>query len=97
MYILESGGKQGTPHRMIPMKGASIFERAREIQGLGIAVVICGAVSNAFFNLLREAEIDLICGICGDIDDVIDTYLKGTLDQPRFRMPGSDESLVKSS
>lgn len=71
------------------MKGLSIYERAFEIQKLGIRLVICGAVSEFFYNLLREAGIDLCCGISGDIDDVIQAYRKGKLDQPRFRMPGS--------
>jgi predicted Fe-Mo cluster-binding NifX family protein len=72
------------------MKGSSIFERAREIQGLGIGVIICGAVGASFYNLLKEAGIDLVCGINGDIDDVIEAFRNGTLEQPRFRMPGSD-------
>jgi predicted Fe-Mo cluster-binding NifX family protein len=72
------------------MKRASLFERVREIQKLGIGVIICGAVSDSFYNLLREAEIDLVCGITGDIDEVIDAYRKGTLEQARFRMPGFD-------
>lgn len=69
---------------------SSIFERTRDIQRLGIGVIICGAVGDSFYNLLREAGIDLVCGITGDIDEVIEAYHKGTLEQPRFRMPGSD-------
>lgn len=90
LCVLESDGKHKTAHRAIPMKRASILERAAEIQKLGIGVIICGAVSDHLYNLLREAGIDLVCGITGEIDDVIDAYRKGTLDQGRFRMPGSD-------
>lgn len=71
------------------MQGASVYERVRELNNLGVGLVICGAVSEVFFNLLREAEIEPVCGIAGDVDEVIDAYRSGALAQPRFRMPGS--------
>jgi len=89
LFMLESDGKKKTACKTISIKGSSIFERASEFQKLGIGSVICGAVSDSFYNLLREGAIDLICGVTGDIDDVIDAYRNGTLEQPRFRMPGS--------
>ena len=89
LFMLESDGKQETGCQMIPMRGSSIFDRAREIRRLGIGAIICGAVSDSFYNLLREADIDLVCGITGDINEVIDAYRNGTLEQPQFRMPGS--------
>lgn len=88
LYMLESDGRQFVANRTVPMKGASIFERASEIKKLGIQLIICGAVGEAFYNLLKEADIDLVCGITGDIDEVIDAYRDGALSQVRFRMPG---------
>lgn len=88
--ILELGRKQEIVRRTIPVQGKSIFERAEEIKKLGIGVIICGAVSDAFYNLLKESDIDLVCGITGDIEEVIEAYRNGTLAQARFRMPGSD-------
>jgi len=88
--ILESGRNQEIVLRTVPVKGNSIYERAGEIKKLGVGVIICGAVSDAFFNLLKESYIDLVCGISGDVEDVIEAYFKGTLVQARFRMPGSD-------
>lgn len=90
MFVLESDGKREIAGRAVAVKRVSLFERVREIQKLGIGVIICGAVSDSFYNLLRNADIDLVCGITGDIDEVIDAYRRGTLDQPRFRMPGSE-------
>jgi predicted Fe-Mo cluster-binding NifX family protein len=89
LLLLDSDGKTETMRRKIPMKGSSIFERAREIRRLGIEVIICSAVGHSFYNLLREAGIELVCGITGDIEDVINAHRDGALDHPRFRMPGS--------
>jgi predicted Fe-Mo cluster-binding NifX family protein len=56
----------------------------------GVQIIICGAVSEAFYNLLTEAGIDLVCGVTGDVDEVIAAHRNGTLNQPRFRMPGTE-------
>lgn len=90
LCVLEAGGKQGVVKGMIPLKAGSIYERAGEIKKLGIGVIICGAVSEAFYNLLREAGIELICGITGGTDEVLAAHHNGTLNQARFRMPGSE-------
>ena len=90
LFVVESGGKNQIDNRTITIKGGSIFERTRELLNLGVKVIICGAVSDTFFNLLHEAGIELVCGIAGDIDDIIDAYRNGTLGDTRFRMPGSD-------
>jgi predicted Fe-Mo cluster-binding NifX family protein len=90
LFMLEPGDKQQPAHRTVPMKGLSIYERTGEIKKLGIRFIICGAVSESFYNLLREAGIDLRCGISGDIDEIIQAYRNGKLDQARFRMPGSE-------
>lgn len=90
LLVMESSGKNEMVSRTITIKGGSIFERTRELLKLGVKAVICGAVSGAFFNLLSEAGIKLVCNIAGDMDDVIDAYRNGTLVDARFRMPGSD-------
>jgi len=90
LFVMESSGKNEMVSRTITIKGGSIFERTRELLKLGVKAVICGAVSDAFFNLLSEAGIKLVCNIAGDMDDVIDAYRNGTLGQARFRMPGSE-------
>ena len=90
LFVVESGGKNQIDNRTITIKGGSIFERTRELLNLGVKVIICGAVSDTFFNLLHEAGIEPVCGIAGDIDDIIDAYRNGTLGDTRFRMPGSD-------
>jgi len=86
--ILEPVRKRRIVRRTVSLKGNSIYERAREIKKLKIEVIICGAVSDAFFNLLKTSDIHLVCGISGDVEEVTEAYRKGTLANMRFRMPG---------
>lgn len=90
LYMLPSSGASNTANGMLPMTGGSIFERAGVIRKHGIRLIICGAVSEAYYHLLREAGIELVCGVTGDIDEVVAAYRSGTLGHARFRMPGSE-------
>ncbi len=90
LCVLALDGAQGNTQPVISLRGGSIFERVAEIKKLGIGRIICGAVSESFFNLLGEAGVDLICGITGDITEVTEGYRNGSLHQGRFRMPGAD-------
>lgn len=90
LRFVESGSRLTATQKTVTFKGNTIFERAAEIKKLGIGLIICGALSDAFYNLLRQADIDLTCGITGNIDEVIEAHRNGTLAQARFRMPGSE-------
>ena len=76
--------------RTILTKGESLFERARELHKLGVGVIICGAVSDAFFNLLRRVRHRAWSAASLATSMMLSTaYRNGALAQARFRMPGS--------
>jgi predicted Fe-Mo cluster-binding NifX family protein len=58
------------------------------IQGLGVDLVICGAVSDYFNRMLTAAGIEVIPWRSGETEDVLDAYLHGNLSDARFLMPG---------
>lgn len=66
----------------------SLTERCAIVAKLGIDIVICGGVSEIFSNMLMGANIRLVNGIAGEMDDVIAAFLGECLDKPRFYMPG---------
>lgn len=88
LYVLESSGIARASNQTLRVKGTSIFERVGELKRIGIKIIICGALSESFYNLLREAGIELVCGITGEIEEVIDAYRNGTLGHARFQLPG---------
>ena len=90
LTLLARAGNSLPSAKPLPLKGNSIFERVDEIKSMGVGVVICGAVSSAFYNLLINNGIELVCGITGDIEEVIAAYRSGTLSNARFRMPGAE-------
>ena len=90
MVLVESKDKVETRRTTLRMEGNSILERCRELQKHGVRVVICSAVSGSLFRLLKESDIRLVCEIVGEVEEVIQAYHAGALDQSRFRMPGCD-------
>jgi predicted Fe-Mo cluster-binding NifX family protein len=62
--------------------------RARRIAELGVTVLICGAISRPLESLLWAQGIEVIPRICGDIEDVLQAYRVGALEDGYFMMPG---------
>lgn len=64
--------------------------RCLRIVGSGVDTLICGAVSRPFLNMLESSGVTIIPGIVGHKDDVLNAYVKGTLFDSKFQMPGYD-------
>jgi len=68
----------------------SMTARAERLRELGVNALICGAVSNALAKMIRGLNITLIPWKCGLVEEVLMAYFSGTLEDPRFSMPGSN-------
>ena len=66
----------------------SLLERLKVLEKNAVTVVICGGISDVFHALLSNSNILLICGICGNADEVIKAHIDGRIDEPCFFMPG---------
>lgn len=60
----------------------------RSLRGLGIQVLICGAISQGLQAALEHARIQVLAQICGEIEPVLAAYRSGRLPSPEFMMPG---------
>ena len=76
---LENGREIG--RTMIP-------DRAVRLKELGINVLLCGAISRPLAYLLVASGVSIIPFLTGEIEEVLDAYLKGKLTGPHFLMPG---------
>ncbi len=71
-----------------------ISRRCFRIRKLGVDVLICGAVSRSFSDLLAANGVRVIPGIAGSIEEILEAYFNGTLDQSKFLMPGCSPKTV---
>jgi len=81
----------------IARKGVALVEdtplgRAQSMAGLRIDTLICGAISRPLELALLYCGMEVISQICGDVDQVLETYMKGRMQQQIFFMPGCSGS-----
>jgi hypothetical protein len=55
---------------------------------LGVDTLICGAVSQPLACALNNQGVQVTSNVCGEVEEVLQAFLNGQLDQRRFRMPG---------
>jgi predicted Fe-Mo cluster-binding NifX family protein len=58
------------------------------LTGLGIDTLICGAISRPLAYMITTAGIKLIPWISGQVEDILQAFLKGNLFDMQFIMPG---------
>lgn len=66
--------------------------RAAQLAGLGIHALICGAVSRPLRLMVEAGGVDVIANVCGSVDEVIEAFLHGRLQDAEFAMPGCGPS-----
>lgn len=65
-----------------------LSQRCLRIQGLGIDIIICGAISRPYSRMLMASGINIIPEISGHAEEVVRAYLQGNLFHSKFLMPG---------
>jgi len=62
--------------------------KVMRLTGLGIDTLICGAISRPVASMVTTAGIRLIPWISGQVEEVLQAFLRGALFTPQFLMPG---------
>jgi predicted Fe-Mo cluster-binding NifX family protein len=87
LLIPENAGKSWHDAERLSIE-TNIFELLRLLHDKDVSPIICGALSPRALSYGQHLGLEFIYGISGAIGEVIDAYLAGKLDQPRFRLPG---------
>jgi predicted Fe-Mo cluster-binding NifX family protein len=88
LLLIEFEDNREITRKVFNLDNFSLRERLQVLEKKAVSVIICGGISAVFHALLSNANILLICGICGDVSEVIKAHLDGRLDDPCFFMPG---------
>jgi predicted Fe-Mo cluster-binding NifX family protein len=96
LLLIEVENGAETSRFEVLLEEKELARRCLRIQGLGVNVLICGAVSRPFLKMLVSSGITLIPEISGAVEEVLQAYFKGTLSQTRFLMPGCKRGKVSA-
>ena len=88
LLVIERDDQGDIWRNEIHLREQGLSQRASRIEKAGIDILICGAVSSPFSQILIASGINLISGISGCVEDVLRAYMRGCLTQPKFLMPG---------
>ncbi len=75
--------------------GLSIPERVDRLRQERVDAVICAGLCGYLWRLLEMWGIVVIAGVVGDVDEVLEAFAAGTLDQARFWMPGRGRARMR--
>jgi len=64
------------------------FSRLEVLRRRGVKTLICGALSPELLAYGEQLGLMIIPGVAGEIDEVVESFLAGTLPTPKLSMPG---------
>jgi predicted Fe-Mo cluster-binding NifX family protein len=88
LVVVEAG--PGGPYKRFEADMGDEFlpSKVLRLTGLGVDTLICGAISRPVASMVTTAGIKLIPWISGQVEEVLQAFLKGELLTPQFIMPG---------
>jgi len=89
LLIIENESQEEPSRFEVHLLKQDISKKCRFIQSFNIDVLICGAVSRQFLEMLKASDIEVISGISGPARDVLAAYQQGKPLHSEFFMPGS--------
>lgn len=88
LLVVEVEGKKEASRYIYYIGEQDLTQKCRHIRTLEVDLLICGAVSHPFLQMLLASGLEVIQQISGKAEDVLDAYLKGNIFNARFLMPG---------
>lgn len=88
LLLVEVVDAQEVGRRDVALSVADPTLRARQVAELPADVLVCGAISWPLELALQSAGVKVISQICGQVEEVMQSFLAGTLEDGAFLMPG---------
>lgn len=88
--VVDAAGDQEARRSEFEMTppGTDLVGRATQLLDWGVKTVICGAISQELETMLLGVGIDVISQVCGNVEDVLQAFWTGRLEQDCFALPG---------
>jgi len=89
LLVAEADGGQVAERQTLSLRSDDVYERAAIVAGLGVDVLICGAISWPLELALTNVGVEVIPQTCGETEQVLTAFAAGRFGQDAFLMPGS--------
>lgn len=88
VHIVETEARRITAERSIRFNNDTPVQKVLRLAELGVEILICGAISKPIHGILTAQGIKVVDFVAGDLQQVIQAWLEGTLTDACFAMPG---------
>ena len=88
LLVVEVADGHQIERQEVTLTATDPTRRAEQVAQLPADVLICGAISWPLEVALRSAGVQVISQICGEVDEVMRSFLVGDIESDAFRMPG---------
>ncbi len=86
--LVESNNEEGLPEQTASFTGSTNPEKISWLLGLGVNVVVCGAITRQFEEMITVQGLSVRSFIAGELHDVVKAWREGNIDSASFVMPG---------
>ncbi len=70
------------------LKENDFWDRVKQLQELGVEILLCGAISQSLENAIQTQGIQVISQVCGFADEILQAFLTDQIFHPQYQMPG---------
>jgi len=95
LLIIDIDNSKERDRRELYLDHFPLPERFDLITKSGIDVIICCGISDVLDKMLQATDIQMFCGIAGNVEEVAKAFSNGHLDDPAFHMPGYAGNPIK--
>ncbi|MDA8123650.1 MAG: dinitrogenase iron-molybdenum cofactor biosynthesis protein [Deltaproteobacteria bacterium] len=88
LLVFDVQGAEVKNRSLVPFETMLLPERVKQLEGLGVEVLLCGAISRPLERMIRASGVQVIPCLRGSIEEVIAAYLEDGLANARFILPG---------
>jgi predicted Fe-Mo cluster-binding NifX family protein len=88
LLVVEVKDKKEVSRFIYYIGDEDLARRCQHVRTLNVDMLICGAVSHPFLQMLLASGLEVIQQISGRAEEVLKAYLKGNIHNTRFLMPG---------
>jgi len=88
LLILDVIGHEVKNKSFVPFESEHFPSKVRQLEAIGINVLLCGAISRPLEGMIRSSGVKVIPWLRGSIDEVIAAFLVDGLADDHFILPG---------
>ena len=86
--LVFSQDDEHVPREELVWAEADAFRRMRMLQQMGVRTLICGALSPELLRYGEALGLNIVYGVAGEVEAVLQAHHREQLDQPCFWLPG---------